>query len=80
MEGGLGKGHQLGSLHNGTARCTWASHSNSDGCLKPPLSLGACQAAAPYANLDIKADEHRFKWQKEVRKTDQDSFSMYISV
>lgn len=75
-EGHLGKGHQLGSLHNGPERSTWASHSNSSGCLKPLVSLQACQATGSHANLDIKMHEHRFKWQKEVRVTDQGSFSI----
>lgn len=77
-EGHLRKGHQLGSLHNGPERCTWASHSNSNSCLKPLVSLGACQAAGSYANLDIRMHKRRFKWQREVRVTDQDSFSVHI--
>lgn len=77
-EGHLMKGHQLGSLHNGPERCTWASHSNSNSCLKSIVSLVACQAAGSYANLDIRMHKRRFKWQREVRVTDQDSFSVHI--
>lgn len=59
-------------------RSTWTSHSKGSGCLKRLMPPGSCQTVGSHVNLDAEMHKGRFKWQKEVGVTDQDSFSGHI--